>query len=553
MVYGAAQSMKPDPQTRHEVCETSQAALDSLQEQLQALTILDGTALDWPGVDGAYNRIRCVVRDLVSCLCESAAQRDALDQELALAKRQERWMKDDIRRLNFNNSSLNKEVYKARQAQQEKRRCEEALAVQEERNAVLVANLEKSKKDMEFMDAEISALKKTVASQERGLKSLRDEAVEKERALSSLLTEAAQLGDCAKSTKEELESTRTELASCRVAVEDTTALRDSLAAELQQSQNANAHISGELRASQEEILRLRDMQKVLLRLGSEKLKEEKRRNLNGRDALAEKIQGLQRRIDAQNVEIESAAEKLRAKADEVTALRQTIHAMTGQASDLRAQTVAQQCEAKSERKAREACEKELMVVRNEQRMLAAHVSTSKETMARDKADLRAKVQDAWKDAAVQRTLADAWMREAHGLEGRLKEALERASGLESTVSSINEQLRSLSFEEHRRVAISERVAQDLRQQVHLKEADVRHRIEEAASEKEHSEKIIMRLREMNAALCNHIERLCDVKPSPLHVVQHEAQGLLQAPEPAKSSTAGGLQCSQRLRYSHRAR
>lgn len=157
----------------HQLSQALRSGLEAVKDQLQVLTILDGTAASWPGVTQALEDLGFLidVSEQTSTRMESEVQKaearvadyraEAATLKEALSStnsRSEQHVKDaaqaakEVRQLTSKLEAAGKEIHQQRQE----------LWTLEKQRADLASEVEKLKQDNEFMEGEITSLRATV-------------------------------------------------------------------------------------------------------------------------------------------------------------------------------------------------------------------------------------------------------------------------------------------------------------------------------------------------------------------------------------------------------
>mmetsp|Transcript_37055 Transcript_37055/g.82392 ORF Transcript_37055/g.82392 Transcript_37055/m.82392 type:complete len:621 (+) Transcript_37055:296-2158(+) len=509
------------------------SGLAAVKDQLQVLTILDGTAASWPGVNQAIddmeflidmsaqttNRLENDSKNMEAQVKDCTSEVATLKETLALANQKHDELQQDVSQLTKDNRQLTQKLDTANKEVQQQR---QELWTLEKQRADLASEVEKYKQDNEFMEGELSTLRATVTEQMQTVTSLKEELAARKADTNHLqrLTaeQKAQLIDL----RRQLDAATGNLRTTQNQLDHMRGEKSHYEKESERLADESGRLAGELSRASKEIERLKDWSEVLKKVEADKLREEQQAHVKTKlDSEATRSE-LEKTVARLTAEVAGWAERLKAKSSEAEGLAKQLGLINIQVKDLQKQLAALTAEkaavgrSRDDAKAQAAKLQEQlqagvlqMAAVDKERALTE--SKAREVAGVEKAKAQAAADEARREAAVQKALAEGWARDLRELQKRLDAEQQRANTLREQLDTLlntkDSDVNDRYIEMVKSGATMEAIIRELRAQVVAKEAEIKRVKAESASLQKRLEKQIESLqRECNESAAE-IQRL----------------------------------------------
>ncbi|PNW74551.1 hypothetical protein CHLRE_12g495000v5 [Chlamydomonas reinhardtii] len=512
-----------------QLTEALKSGMAAVKDQLQVLAILDGTALSWPGVGQAVddmefltdmtaqttNKLEADKRGLQAQLDEASGEVVTLRESLASASAQ----RDDLQR-QLNSSS--KELRDTRSSLDETRRelqqtKQEVWALEKQR-ADLASELDRTRQEQDFLEGECSSLRTSNSEQAAQITSLKEELAARRADVGHLKQLSAELKGSVEHLKGQLEGTQEALTGAQTSLQHVRSEKQHYEKESGRLAEEAARLAAELERTSREVARLKEWTDVIKKVEADKLREEQAAHGRSRAAAEAAAAEAEKREALLAADVKGREEQLVARVSELELQRKSNALLQLQIKDLQKQMGLTQGErnaaaaARDEQRAAAAkLQAEIQRMRLEwagkeqDRTLAE--GAVREAAAAERARLKAQLEEAVKETALARTMAEGWQRDVREARARIGEEQAKFAALAKELEGARAQLSEGRVEHVRTGAVAETAAAGLRQQLVAKEEELRRVRAESSSAQKQLEKAIERLQREVDASAAEIARL----------------------------------------------
>ncbi|KAG2427792.1 hypothetical protein HXX76_012117 [Chlamydomonas incerta] len=512
-----------------QLTDALKSGLAAVKDQLQVLAILDGTALSWPGVGQAVddmefltdmtsqttNKLEADKKGLQAQLDEANGEVVTLRESLASASAQ----RDDVQRqLNASSKELRDTRSSLDETRRELQQTKQEVWALEKQRADLASELDRTKQEMDFLEGECSSLRTTNSEQSSQITSLKEDLAARRSDVGHLKQMSAELKQSVEHLKGQLESTQEALTGAQTNLQHVRSEKQHYEKESGRLAEEAARLGAELERASREVTRLKEWTDVIKKVEADKLREEQAAHGRSRAAAEAAAAEAEKREALLAADVKGRAEQLAARVNELELQRKSNALLQLQIKDLQKQLGLAQGErnaaaaARDEQRAAagklqaEIQRMKLEWAAKEQERTVAEGAV-REAAAADRARLKAQLEEAVKETALARTMAEGWQRDVREARARIGEEQAKFAALAKELEAARAQLSDGRVENVRTGAVAETAAAGLRQQLAAKEEELRRVRYEGASAQKQLEKAIERLQREVDASATEIARL----------------------------------------------
>ncbi|KAL6761625.1 hypothetical protein V8C86DRAFT_2532972 [Haematococcus lacustris] len=475
-----------------QLIQALKSAVVGVRDQLGVLNILDNTAMAWPGMQQAVDDLEFLV-DMTSSTCSRLEQdQQAASSAIKSSEEEVAALKEAVTQGSQGRQALQREVaaltreVKAlggkleaalQEAEQHKQvGVSQELSSSDQQRASLASELERVKQDNEFMEGEISTLRATVTEQMQQSTTLKEE-------LSAKKADVGHLTQSCSDQKLQIEHLSRDMQAVLTQLHDTQALLQQAQADRRHQEQEGARslaessrLGAELDKTCKELGRLKDWMEVVKKVDADKLKEEQERRMQDKLTAAAEVAGIEKRLAALQAEHQLVTQQLQAKAHEADGLNKQLllaqllgkdqqkHLATLAAEKAAVERQRDDATASAAQAQAQLQQASLAAVQQGSRS-ALTAAQLREEASSERARLVSAADEARRDAAVQKTLAEGWARDLRELQGRLREEQARNEALQSRLDSVQAESQTGRSEGARSAAGLEAELCSLRQQL----------------------------------------------------------------------------------------
>ncbi|KAJ9528718.1 hypothetical protein QJQ45_020614, partial [Haematococcus lacustris] len=477
-----------------QLIQALKSAVVGVRDQLGVLNILDNTAMAWPGMQQAVSGMLNMQHMQAGQLQRSGLHAGRLEQDQQAASSAIKSSEEEVaalkeavtqgsqgrQALQREVAALTKEVKalggKLEAALLEAEQHKQELSSSDQQRASLASELERVKQDNEFMEGEISTLRATVTEQMQQSTTLKEE-------LSAKKADVGHLTQSCSDQKLQIEHLSRDMQAVLTQLHDTQALLQQAQAdrrhqeqEVARSLAESSRLGAELDKTCKELGRLKDWMEVVKKVDADKLKEEQERRMQDKLTAAAEVAGIEKRLAALQAEHQLVTQQLQAKAHEADGLNKQLllaqllgkdqqkHLATLAAEKAAAERQRDDATASAAQAQAQLQQASLAAVQQGSRS-ALTAAQLREEASSERARLVSAADEARRDAAVQKTLAEGWARDLRELQGRLREEQARNEALQSRLDSVQAESQTGRSEGARSAAGLEAELCSLRQQL----------------------------------------------------------------------------------------
>lgn len=515
--------------TTKQLADALKSGVNSIREQLQVLVILDGTAGAWPGVHTALGDLEYIADVAATRTFDMENQTTELERRLENALSENQELKNavanltrekDALQLDFNdaNKETNRINNQLQTANREASKHKQELWNLERQRAELAVENEKQKEANEFMEGEISSMKGTIGQQINYIASMKEDLAGRKADVQHL---TRQLDECKAANLQQ----RRELEYLRRGLKDTQAdLQAALTEkkhneqEVERLQREEGRLGAELTKALKDVAKLKEWQDIMKRIEGEKLKEEQERRASAMQEQELKRNELNKRLEAMHGELKQRAEALKARDADMEQLKRQLAVANLQVKDGEKKIQAIVNERVVESRLLEECRKELQglqqklqdasirIIEREKDKVVSE-SQLREVIAAEKAKMQAQLDEARREAAVQRKLAEGWSRDMKSVQANCKAAEDRAALLQKALDKTKRDVDASKLDTVKSQSAIDQHVRDLRSQLEAREQELKIVRLEYDSKVKAMEKLTERLQSENSTHMAEIARL----------------------------------------------
>uniref|UniRef100_A0A7R9YUF5 Uncharacterized protein n=1 Tax=Chlamydomonas euryale TaxID=1486919 RepID=A0A7R9YUF5_9CHLO len=513
-----------------QLVQALRSGLSGVREQLGVLSILDGTASSWPGVNQALDDVEFLIDAAAHTTVKLEGDVAQAEAKYADAKSEVVTLKETLAMANTTCEELQAEgaarVAEVRQltskldaSTKEVAQQRQELWTLEKQRADLASELERYKQDNEFMEGEISTLRASVTEQLQQLTAYKEELAARKSDVAHLTEGNTELKKQNGGLKKHLDTNSALLRTTQAELDSTRSERAQLEKDAARLGDESARLAAELAKLQADVQRQREWSEVLKKVEGDKVREEQAAHLTSKVEFEKARSELDKRIAQLQAELEAKEQMAFSKTAEASSATKQVGIMNIQLRDLNKQISALQGELAATAKERDAAKAEAL--KAGQKAQAAHnalskahkeraeeVSAYKEQAHTDRAKMQAMYEEARKEAAVTKALSDGWARDLREAQRRLaevegelrtvKDAMTRRPSLNSqnaargdavdmALATEREREANERMEMVRQIAVLEQKNKDLSAQLSARELEMKKAKAEAQSHIKHLE------------------------------------------------------------------
>eukprot|EP00877_Chromochloris_zofingiensis_P012508 jgi/Chrzof1/7510/Cz02g26130.t1 len=541
-----------------QLLEALHAASTGLKDQLQVLSILDGTAISWPGVSQAMSDLT----DLVD-LC----MRRTAEQETATANMEGKvqGLEDKIAALTHNLAATNnarktiqtEAEVKSKKISDLERKLGDAQS-EIEHHKKQIWDLEKSRADLA---TEVEKLSAEAASKETEMRKLRTTITKQSEQISQVkeqlavrTTEVSHLEKQSAEQNKTIDHVRSQLEACQASLKST---QGELAAACNDKSNMDkdnnrlqkevATLAAAITKSQGEVSRLKEWQDVFRRSEASKLAEAHQAADVVKADYELKLSTAANEIKMLTGQVASRDEEVAKKEKELTSLQRQLGLWSTQLRD--AQNALNNAISEKAAMSKVVDEKasEIFALRQELSQHAVVLEklknecmssehAAREACNNDRSKLQSQLEEALREAAVQRVMAEAWQRDLKAFDAKVKAAESEAVASNKTIDQLRQQLERERVSQAANSIGSEQMVRDLRLQLENRTSEVKRIKFDMASQLKQYEQALQRARREADAGAQEIQRLRGLAPIPAAIAAAAAAAAGPGPAPGSITT-----------------
>ena len=250
------------------------SGLAAVRDQLQVLSILDGTALSWPGVSQAADDLEFLIDISAQQITRMETTKNSYGADLARAQEENITLRETLSESNHARDGLQQEIFslgkelkllQAKLSSQDKevQQQKQELWTLEKQRADLASECEKYKQDNDFMEGEMSTLRSQVAEQSQQITGLKEELAGRRSDVKHLMGLTVDHKDQIELLKQQLATTSAQLQESQTILSQVRQDKAHFEAEAGRLGEECARLGAELAKSVKEVEKMRDWQDVI--------------------------------------------------------------------------------------------------------------------------------------------------------------------------------------------------------------------------------------------------------------------------------------------------
>ncbi|DBA66413.1 TPA: hypothetical protein ACH3X2_002392 [Trebouxia sp. C0005] len=489
-----------------QIVQAVSGAVEGLRDQLEALTILDETALTWPGLSLVLEDLEALVKLLSARACDAEEAAAQLQQDVTAAHAAaDRASNDqlasskqaDISHKEAVNAKRELTVVKAELASakaegsKHKQRCDDLQS----QNATMTLDLKHTQQSLSSTQVKLQVVEKTSTEQASQISTLREELHGSVAELDQVEARLHDKDAVLASLQQAAQVAQRQQAQDRDSIFAGNALRGQLEGQVSSLSRQVGELQEQAAGHAAEVRKLYDWRDVMKTVHNERLQELSNKHQQERDGLLAGISQRDVSIERLKSELASSHEQLDSQTQQLDSLKSSfaqqtaeLHKAQSSVNQLQNQVLTAQSshtrhlsEAAQLRQELRQLSSRLQLAESDQHHLEA---TCKQTTATAEAEWATKVAEAEKEGAVQQALAQGWQREVALLAPQLHH-------MQAQLAMHEKQDDNRKQGEDAHLRQQELIA--LRQQIENQAAELRKVTAEAASQQASSNYLIKHL------------------------------------------------------------
>lgn len=502
-----------------QLIQALKSGVAGVKEQLQVLSILDGSAASWPGVNQAIDDMEFLI-DMVAQTTQrlehdvkksetkaqdSSSEVVTLRETLSTDSRRSEELQNEVSQLTKENRQL---TSKLAEAKDQVTKQGQTIWNLEKHQGELASNVQKYKQENELLGGELAALRATFNDQMLQLSSSKQDLAARNSDVQHLGRSAAEHKAQAADLQKQLESTAGTVRALQGQLEHMRGERQHYEKESERQADEATRLAAELNKVTIEANRQKEWAAVLKKVEGDKLRDEQNAHMTSRFEFEQARSELGKTIARLTAELSGKEQALITKTAEASNLLKQNGLLSIQLRDCQKQVAVMHADKGALMKELEAGKAEISKLHariqagvlqvsqlDKERVLAE--GKVKEQSVADRSKLEAAHREAAREAAVQKALAEGWSRDLKELQGRLRTEQDKSNTLRQQLDALTKSQGGDNLEKHvemvKSLATMEQVIRELRAQLNNKETEVRRVRAEAASAQKVLEKQVERL------------------------------------------------------------
>uniref|UniRef100_A0A7R9VNG0 Uncharacterized protein n=1 Tax=Chlamydomonas euryale TaxID=1486919 RepID=A0A7R9VNG0_9CHLO len=488
-----------------QMIQALQSTMAQVKEQLGVLSILDGTAATWPGINQAISDMEFIIdmstQTTTRLEGDAASQRergDALQEEVAALRVQlaeSHSAHDQLQKESNEIVKDNRQLTKSLEgAQSEVASQREEIWQLEQTRSQLAKEGDKLRSDVEGLEAETSELKTNVSEQQTQISDLREELAAHRSDVQHYQRENADLKGTVSELRRQLDATTSSLRKTQATLEHMRTDKEAAEREADRLDKELKKTAAELTKVSAEFLRQKEWTLVVKKVEADKLKEAESEHNKAAIAWEQAKNELEQAIVRLEATTKSAEAIAAAKTHDASQAAKQLNLLQIQARDQQKTMSVHQADKAAMARELEGLKAKVaeLTAKLQAATLAAAKMDKEKALAQakqreqanvDRAKLASAFDEARKEGAVQKALADGWARDLKQVQAQLRaEQRERAEQQRVMEELLRDDAgKAEKMETVRRVASLEQIVRDLKGQLSAKDTEGRRVRAEAAS------------------------------------------------------------------------